>query len=214
MKKIMFNDEYGLTRAVLNGRKSQTRRISKEQMQIRRSVFYKSGLESIHGYEVKPPYDVGEVVAIAQNYKSINEFYEIAYKRHHSADGQLATEYNIPFKEIIKWFELRESLKNTAGWDNKMFVKANLMLHHIKITKIRFERLQDISDKDCLEEGVVQRFDADGTPRYYVSWCKHTWAYITDSAKDAYHFLIDKVSSKGIWESNPYVWVYDFHLID
>lgn len=95
-----------------------------------------------------------------------------------------------------------------------MFVKANLMLHHIKITKIRFERLQDISDKDCLEEGVVQRFDADGTPRYYVSWCKHTWAYITDSAKDAYHFLIDKVSSKGIWESNPYVWVYDFHLID
>lgn len=210
----MFNDEYGLTRAVLNGRKSQTRRISKEQMQIRRSVFYKSGLESIHGYEVKPPYDVGEVVAIAQNYKSINEFYEIAYKRHHSADGQLATEYNIPFKEIIKWFELRESLKNTAGWDNKMFVKANLMLHHIKITKIRFERLQDISDKDCLEEGVVQRFDADGTPRYYVSWCKHTWAYITDSAKDAYHFLIDKVSSKGIWESNPYVWVYDFYLID
>lgn len=210
----MFNDEYGLTRAVLNGRKSQTRRISKEQMQIRRSVFYKSGLESIHGYEVKPPYDVGEVVAIAQNYKSINEFYEIAYKRHHSAGGQLATEYDIPFKEIIKWFELRESLKNTAGWDNKMFVKANLMLHHIKITKIRFERLQDISDKDCLEEGVVQRFDADGTPRYYVSWCKHTWAYITDSAKDAYHFLIDKVSSKGIWESNPYVWVYDFHLID
>ena len=214
MKKIMFNDEYGLTRAVLNGRKSQTRRISKEQTQIRRSVFYKSGLESIHGYEVKPPYDVGEVVAIAQNYKSINEFYEIAYKRHHSAGGQLATEYDIPFKEIIKWFELRESLKNTAGWDNKMFVKANLMLHHIKITKIRFERLQDISDKDCLEEGVVQRFDADGTPRYYVSWCKHTWAYITDSAKDAYHFLIDKVSSKGIWESNPYVWVYDFYLID
>ena len=210
----MFNDEYGLTRAVLNGRKSQTRRISKEQMQIRRSVFYKSGLESIHGYEVKPPYDVGEVVAIAQNYKSINEFYEIAYKRHHSTGGQLVTEYNIPFKEIIKWFELRESLKNTAGWDNKMFVKANLMLHHIKITKIRFERLQDISDKDCLEEGVVQRFDADGTPRYYVSWCKHTWAYITDSAKDAYHFLIDKVSSKGIWESNPYVWVYDFYLID
>ncbi|MGZ2691125.1 hypothetical protein [Bacteroides fragilis] len=214
MKKIMFNDEYGLTRAVLNGRKSQTRRISKEQTQIRHSVFYKSGFESIHGYEVKPPYDVGEVVAIAQNYKSINEFYEIAYKRHYSADGQLATEYNIPFKEIIKWFELRESLKNTAGWDNKMFVKANLMLHHIKITKIKFERLQDISDKDCLEEGVVQKFDADGIPRYYVSWCKHTWAYTTDSAKDAYHFLIDKVSSKGIWESNPYVWVYEFELVD
>lgn len=210
----MFNDKYGLTQTVLNGRKSQTRRISKEQTQIRHSVFCKSGLESIHGYEVKPPYDIGEVVAIAQNYKSINEFYEIAYKRHCSAGGQLITEYDIPFKEIIKWFELRESLKNTAGWDNKMFVKANLMLHHIRITNIKVERLQDISDEDCLKEGVVQKFDADATPRYYVSWCKHTWAYTTDSAKDAYHFLIDKVSGKGIWESNPYVWVYEFELVD
>lgn len=46
MKKIMFNDKYSLTQAVLDGRKTMTRRISKEQ--IRNSVFWKSGYESIH----------------------------------------------------------------------------------------------------------------------------------------------------------------------
>lgn len=222
----MFNDEYGLTRAVLNGRKSQTRRISKEQTQIRHSVFYKSGFESIHGYEVKPPYDVGEVVAIAQNYKSINEFYEIAYKRHCSAGGQLITEYDIPFKEIIKWFELRESLKNTAGWDNKMFVKANLMLHHIRITDIKVELLKDISADDCLKEGVMPFEHEIPTrakqviTRYYP--CKYLmdsakcagWGRIYGTPQEAFSVLIDKVSGRGTWESNPYVWVYEFHLID
>lgn len=95
-----------------------------------------------------------------------------------------------------------------------MFVRADLMPHHIRITNIKVERLQGISDEDCLKEGVVQKFDTDGTPRYRVPCEKHTWAYATDSARDAYHFLIDKVSGKGTWESNPYVFVYEFELID
>ena len=68
-KKIMFNDKYGLTQAVLYGRKTMTRRISEDQ--IRNSIFCKSGYESIHGYEIKPKYKVGEVVAIAQSYESV-----------------------------------------------------------------------------------------------------------------------------------------------
>lgn len=213
----MFNDKYGLTQTVLNGGKSQTRRISKEQTQIRHSVFCKSGLETIHGYEVKPPYDIGEVVAIAQNYKSINESYEIAYKRHYSAGGQLITESDIPFKEIIKWFELRESLKNTAGWDNKMFVEANLMRYYIRITDIKFERLQDISEEDCLKEGIYRLDSANGNGDIAYSFVgasdkKHIGLYNTP--REAFSFLIDKVSGKGTWESNPYIWVYEFELVD
>ena len=30
---------------------------------------------------------------------------------------------------------------------------------------------------------------------------------------DAYEILIDKVSGKGTWERNPYVFVYDFELV-
>lgn len=33
------------------------------------------------------------------------------------------------------------------------------------------------------------------------------------TAKESFACLIDKMSGKGTWESNPYVWVYDFELI-
>lgn len=214
MKKILFNDKYELTQAVIDGRKTMTRRaitcprtfrgkwVAGFNVHIQQSdrkivdypCMYDADEREFDGGQILPKYKVGEVVAIAQCYMDIDQFHR---------NGKNAA-----------YLELLPGLKLYPGWGNKMFVRSDLMPHHIRITNIKVERLQDISDEDCLKEGVVQKFDADGTPRYYVSWCKHTWAYATDSAKDAYHFLIDKVSGKGIWESNPYVWVYEFELVD
>lgn len=190
MKKIMFNDKLSLTQAVLEGRKTMTRRICKEQ--IRRSVFCESGFETIHGYEVKPKYEIGEVVAIAQSY---NSFYD------DTCDPRI--------------------FPSGAGWTNKMFVKTNLMPHHIEITGVKVERLQDISDEDCLKEGIVRQevisdespflyaYDAflNGDNKYFASrWFKNP--------KEAFAVLIDKVSGKGMFASNPYVFVYEFKLVD
>lgn len=200
MKKIMFNDQYRLTEAVLEGRKTQTRRIIKcprtfkgewvagFNIHIRQSdktvvslpCMYDADEREFDGGEILPRYMVGEIVAIAQSYADIG----------------------------IEPFPFCE-----AGWRNKMRVKANLMPHQIKITNARIQRLQDISDEDCLAEGIVKKVGYEGIPRYYVPWYKHTWAYATDSAKDAYRFLIDKVSGNGTWESNPWVFVYEFELI-
>lgn len=201
MKKINFSDRYRLTQAVLEGRKTMTRRIitcprefkgkwvagfyvykrMSDNAIINWPCMYDDNESAFDEGEILPKYKIGEVVAIAQRYSEIG------------IDP-------FPFCE--------------AGWNNKMFVRSDLMPHHIRITDVRVERLQDISDEDCLKEGVVQKFDADGTPRYRVPWEKHTWAYATDSAKDAYHFLIDKVYGKATWESNPYVFVYEFELVD
>ena len=214
MEEIDLNDKYELTQAVLDGRKTMTRRaitcprtfrgkwVAGFNVHIQQSdrkivdypCMYDADEREFDGGQILPKYKVGEVVAIAQCYMDIDQFHR---------NGKNAA-----------YLELLPGLKLYPGWGNKMFVRSDLMPHHIRITNIKVERLQDISDEDCLKEGVVQKFDADGTPRYYVSWCKHTWAYATDSAKDAYHFLIDKVSGKGIWESNPYVWVYEFELVD
>ena len=195
-KKIMFNDKFGLTQAVLDGRKTMTRRISEDQ--IRNSIFCKSGYESIHGYEIKPKYKVGEVVAIAQSYESVYN------------EKGLET-----MDMLVSW------LKNHKGWQNKLFVAAGYMIHHIRITDIKIERLQDISDEDCLKEGIVRQevisdespflyaYDAflNGDNKYFASrWFK--------TPKEAFAVLIGKVSGKGVWESNPYVFVYEFKLID
>lgn len=46
-------------------------------------------------------------------------------------------------------------MTESAGWTNKMFVRANLMKRHIRITDVKVERLRDISEEDCLKEGII-----------------------------------------------------------
>lgn len=191
----MFNDKYGLTQAVLDGRKTMTRRISEDQ--IRNSIFCKSGYESIHGYEIKPKYKVGEVVAIAQSYMDVDRF-------HRKGKNAAYLEY---LDSILP------ELKLYPGWGNKMFVKADLMPHHIKITGIKVERLQDISDEDCLKEGIIHVSTFLGQKIYHTPHVNGSYLS-TNVAQEAFAYLIDKVSGKGTWEENPFVWVYEFKLFD
>ena len=208
MKKIMFNDKYGLTQAVLEGRKTQTRRIlsptiffqrlttcegwSNEDIRAwkrscNRQLYGAQGymLQQMLDYALSSSrYKLGEVVAVAQKYKDIA--------------------LDMPV-------ELAAELIKQPGWNNKMFVKADLMPHRIRITNIRVERLQDISEEDCLEEGIWRddNVGLEGTTYWYHGLANSSFR----TAKEAYASLIDKISGKGAWESNPWVFVYDFELI-
>jgi hypothetical protein len=195
-KKIMFNDKFGLTQAVLDGRKTMTRRISEDQ--IRNSIFCKSGYESIHGYEIKPKYKVGEVVAIAQSYMDVDRF----HRKGKNAD----------YLEYLD--SILPELKLHPGWTNKMFVKADLMPRHIEFTDRKVERLQDISDEDCLKEGIYEDSGDDEFPPSIFYEFEGNKDNGFDTPREAFAALIDKVSGKGTWESNPYVFVYEFKLID
>lgn len=211
----MFNDKYGLTQAVLQGRKTMTRRICKEFRTGR--IIYANEVESVGCYSdenlvefvlkdggVKvsvPSYKVGEVVAVAQKYidlKNCDAFYEAMYK----AD---------PYMPL-------ECIKDEKGAYNKMFVKAEWMPHQIRITDIKVERLQDISEEDCLKEGIQEYFPyIDRDPSDKV----RTFRYFKDGkirhcispASKCFAYLIDDVSGKGTWESNPWVFAYGFELI-
>lgn len=100
-----------------------------------------------------------------------------------------------------------------AGWTNKMFVKVNLMPNYIKITGIKVERLQDISDEDCLKEGIYEDSGDDEFPPSIFYEFEGNKDDGFDTPREAFAALIDKVSGKGTWESNPYVWAYEFELM-
>lgn len=209
MKKIMFNDKYGLTKSVLEGIKTQTRRF------IPKEFFTLQWDERDDTLVVENEFGdfidirntkfcmlkVGEIVAVAQNYTACGGFMD---------DGTPRWDY---ISCIV-------GSKN-RGWSNKMFVKPELMPHQIKITNVRIERLQYISDDDCLSEGIVVNEPKikGGIKSYYpceyLKSCadKVGWGRVFDTPRKAYAELIDKVSGKGTWESNPYVFVYDFELI-
>lgn len=195
MKKIMFNDRYGLTQAVIEGRKTMTRRIVPTKTRLRRALAVIH--DEPHGSEQEEYlksayYKVGEIVAVAQNYSS---FYNILDNTRPIPEG--------------------------AGWDNKMFVRADLMPHQIRITGIRCEKLQDISDADCLKEGIfVNEYFGNGKKCHHYGfdgffngtegWFARGWF---DTPREAFAELIDKVCRKGTWASNPWTMVYEFELV-
>lgn len=198
MQKIMFNDRFGLTDLVLSGQKTQTRRIIKpqdERLDYLRgwnldwgfAEFGREGEEPL--LRILPHYYVGEMVAVAMSYKSI-------YKRV-AKTWEYAEEYKSEHKDL-------------AGWNNKMFTNTKMPFAQIKITNIRVERLQDISDEDCMREGIRDYEDyvffENFSSRGYNNVCYYSFL------RDAFADLINRISGKGTWESNPYVWVYDFEL--
>ena len=191
MKKIMFSDKYCLTQAVLNGTKTMTRRrftltldkkVDGKLIRVYPSKVFFGNDKWLFDYEGRiynlpkenhPRYKVGEIVAIAQSYK---ELYP-----------------NADFEMVGNGF-----MTESAGWHNKMFVKADLMKHHIKITDVKVERLQYISDGDILKEGVFQ-FDE----LFYVS---KNIGYAPEvafpTAREAFWYLIDNVSGNvggSVW---------------
>lgn len=206
MQKRMFRDKFGLTDLVLSGQKIQTRDVIKIQderinylrgwnLDYEFAEFGRAGEEPLMLY---PKYCVGEVVAVAQSYQKAGIVF--APIRENALIN----------KRGEKWGNARKS----AGWENKIFVKPDLMPHAIKITKIQFERLQDISDEDCMREGIIEH-TAEIIPNYppYTQYCCGISDVFCDTPRQAFAALIDKINGKGTWESNPYVWAYDFELV-
>lgn len=215
MKKIMFNDRYGLTEAVLSGRKMQTRRVitcpqtfkgewvagfhvykrMSDGAMLEWPSLYDADEATIDGGYILPKYKVGEIVAVAQSYKDAGVLFLP------EEDDEFGC-HNFPAYQ-------------TNGWTNKMFVHADLMPHQICITNVRVEKLHDISDEDCIKEGVVRwtkdrelfKYDlADGFEMFQ-------WRDMPRTPREAYAALIDKISGKGTWERNPYVFVYGFEIV-
>lgn len=201
MKKIMFNERYGLETAVLLSRKTMTRRILEVPITDHNSVRYAllcdENMEANKMAIIKKyaTYQVGEEVAVAQSYETLaNSGYldKMTIQAHNAVGFDFKAEYT------------------GAGWANKMFVRADLMPHRIRITDIMLQRLQDISDEDCLREGLIA---GEQEPRMFgFRLPKGTiLSFLTPRA--AFAALIDRVSGKGTWESNPWVYAYEFELV-
>ena len=206
MKKIAFSDKYGLTQAVIEGRKSMTRRIATalnhpnitdisewgidSNGKAMLNITYDIGLQE----DVYPNFQIAEVVAVAQAYKnddvlSFNAYFPDGLKRH---------------KEML----------SSPGYRNKMFVKAEYMPHRICITDIKVERLRDISEEDCMKEGIMEGEFMNTWDTFYFDMWGDVPNHITfKTPHAAFASLIDRISGRGTWERNPWVFAYEFELV-
>lgn len=204
MQKIMFSEKFGLQQAVLNGSKTMTRRIEPslkvlpekldDEEYIMQTIREDSILvercykaAKLSSWVIRPRFHLFEKIAVAQRYEdAINP---------------------------LDWVN-RELYKDEKGWSNKMYVKALLMPHQIEITDYRIERMQYITEKDCLKEGIMEGEFMNTWDRYYYDVWGDVPNHITFyDPKKAFQSLIRNISGNKAWESNPYVLVYSFRLV-
>lgn len=140
----------------------------------------------------QPRYEVGEIVAIKQCYCMVYGENSDFLERKVSKD--------ILINKIF----------TCAGWRNKMFVKNELMPHQIRITSVKKCRLQDLTDEECMREGIKEIYIE--TNKLYGFFVKGE--FIADNnPKSAFWYLIKLLNGSGYWESNPEGYAYEFELV-
>ena len=208
MQKIMFEHRrFGLEQAVIAGTKTMTRRrihfpgindadVESEEMGIDEKgrvyyAFYTRNEDMV----VYPKYQIGEEVAIAQCYKD-------ADVDPHSIVAMVDEGQNMftPVPAV-----------DSEGWNNKMFVRADLMPHVIEITDIKTERLQDISDEDCLREGITKWLDCYIVTSIMEHHGQNNVCF--DTPREAFAAIINALNGRVTWERNEWQFAYTFKLV-
>lgn len=100
--------------------------------------------------------------------------------------------YRLEANNVIRYkFSSRNA--GTDKWSNKLFMRAEYARFYIKITGKRQEYLQEITQMDCIREGIPNKY----------------FDLRVEFAK-----LIDKINGAGTWKSNPIVTRYEFEIIE
>ena len=190
MKGICFVEP--LFHAVIEGRKTQTRRIIKPQPVFFGNVKYTVSQLSNGKIIVHDDYDEDNMLESLTPRYSVGEMVYLKEPYHVDNDGFIY--YNYAPHIVMDY----EPLK----WQNKLFMPERAARYFIEITEVRVERLNEISDDDCIKEGIFEHHSFTWDDEHYYP-----------SPREAYAALIDKINGKGTWESNPYVFVYDFKFL-
>lgn len=198
-----------MVRAILEGRKTQTRRIAKQfNMPIfEANAVYKIGDNSFIGWNG------------GKNIPDI-EFTKSVYKE---SDGVVCPYGNVGdrlwVRETFQWVDMGDDSgyvyratdpdwEKTEEWKWKpsIFMPRSASRITLEITNIRCEELIAISESDAISEGVEQW--PDGTYLYYG---KNPGKY--NKAYHSYLSLWDQINGEGAWEKNPFVWVIEFKRV-
>ena len=196
MKPILFNTD--MVRAILEGRKTVTRRVVKPQPPVTAHVS-KSGRDygwsfwedNPEKHYMKPPYKSGDILWVRETFRvdylsNIPGAGRVQYK-----DG---TYMDIRFN--AERYDMMRRTQKKPGWrpNENMFREAARIF--LRVTGVRAERLQDMSVDDVFDEGVfVKNIFEHIWDRWRLTWDD------TIKAKDR--------PTYG-WEANPWVWVIEF----
>lgn len=181
IKPILFNTE--MVRAILDGRKTVTRRLVKflSRKNPNWTGYVKDGLMLYNGRNEpcikKAPYQPGDILYVRESYS------ELSFGYVYKADGE-----NI------------DHLGNVIKWRPSIHMPKEAARIWLKVTDVRVERLQDIDGKWCVKEGIGEE------PLKHVGE-----DFVKGMFHDLWDSTIKKSDlDRYGWDANPWVWVIEF----
>lgn len=182
-RPILFSTP--MVQAILEGRKTQTRRVVKPQLNDSLYLSRDGNAEYNQGTIVKCPFgQVGDVLWVRETFRPkghsfpIGEHFE--YKATAQADGN-------PIDE---------------PWKPSIFMPKDAARIWLKITNVRVERLNDISAEDSQKEGITWNQGEEWEAKY-----QNAYSY-------KFKMLWESINGEESWKQNPWVWVIEFERIE
>lgn len=237
-RPILFNAD--MVRAVLDGRKTQSRRVMKVQPHagVRNSPFVKSGIEDGHGKELICPFgEVGDRLWVRETWSVVSHAFD---------DDGLMIDYvpGRPAKAVhekpfgrgyysghaiyaadggFTWGDDDGCADGRSCWKPSIHMPRWASRLTLEITGVRVERLNSISEADAKAEGLAEiskdgslfKFgipDRDGYPGTDdKGW---PWTEWERNPVNAYCKLWQSIYGADSWQTNPWVWVVEFKRVE
>lgn len=219
---MIFNG--AMVRAILDGRKAQTRRPVKFPHIDKDAICELSGNElagelSVGNYRNSPHGKPGDRIWVREtfqgplfDYEQMEAYQEDSSKFQkpefcvYKADGKPAPEF----------FDADENLH--CSWRPSIHMPRWASRITLEITGVRVERLQQISESEAAIEGMI--FTDYGVGRFGQQNPGYSWRPTTHTdqclpnARMAYANLWEEIYGEGSWQANPWVWVIEFERVE
>lgn len=202
-----------MVRALLDGTKTQTRRILKPQPRLfeidERGTPCQVGIMHIAGDAVNSLWLGSPQSGVLPGQKvrfAVGDRLWVKETWSHTGTGvwQIADIHNAMNGNII--YRATDD-RPGVGWFPSIFMYRKLSRLTLTVTDVRVERLQDISEADAVAEGLQHRMD--WMPQYRGS---DSLPWRSEFPRDAYHDLWNSINGDGAWEQNPWVVALTFDV--
>lgn len=223
-RPIIFNGE--MVRAILDGRKTQTRRIMKKQPVLNGNLYevfgaaWSKGVTSVpavpgHSLSTRCPFgEVGDRIWVRETFAAFDADWKFPGRPHDLKDGPWPNVIYPASGSGVLPVTLRPSI-HMPRWASRIT---------LEITGVRVERLNDISHEDAGREGVhTEVLDQTVVARNYAAedeffqfWSESMPHYVemNELFRASFHSLWQSIYGEESWQANPWVWVIDFRLIE
>lgn len=230
---ILFSTK--MVKAILNGTKTQTRRIVTQRNSLIDGYpwgNHECDFEKMDWNDVVV--DGGPGSFAAERYLKVAypanqtrhriypkiEVGNIFWVRETFAEG-LSNKDAYAYRASSKWSDFEDVAPTSfekIKWKPSIFMPKDVCRLFLEVTNVRVERLHDISEDDAMDEGI-NKVTKDGSLMKYCVYDKSDyssvpWQDMPYTAKECFFTLWESINGKESLESNPWVWVYDFKSID